>query len=139
MAKAVKVFSGSNTSSITVYTVPAGRVAKVTFSYCLSNTNSVGGFNSLTVGGISVFSLNSNSPNNGFPAHRSFTSGNTATEASAGYVLLSSTVAYTTSVGNPSSPGANNGTIIPIEFYLGAGDTVVAEAMRYNFSAVEEF
>jgi len=39
MARQVKVFSGSVSSALTIYTVPAGRIAKVEIAYLLAQSN----------------------------------------------------------------------------------------------------
>jgi hypothetical protein len=145
MAKQVKVFRGDVTLSVTgtttIYTVPAGRVAKITigalFLSCF-NSNSQPSL-SFIVGGITVASVTSTSGQQSFATCR-----------------INAVIGTTTS--NIHTPGAGqkaavstlapNAQIIDSEFYLMAGDTVVFSfngsspntgSAQYSFSAVEEF
>ena len=147
MAKEIKVFSGSfNYSSggtNTIYTVPAGRVAKVTigtlFLEAIGGSFGAASVN-LTAAGRTIISVSS--PNNST------------------YVTASTSdfnAIFGTTTSNIHSPGSGqksvrsgtNAWIIDSEFYLIAGNTVVVTGatggpgsfagIGYNFSAVEEF
>jgi hypothetical protein len=133
MAKAIKVFSGS-TSSGTIYTVPASRVAKVTIG--MLSTNGGTGYAYLIVGGQYVFVTG----NSGVLVTSYFNS----------YTTLSGTGPVGLSPGSGQklvrevAGGSTSYYIMNTEFYLIAGGTVVigtsdSNSTTYNFSAVEEF
>jgi hypothetical protein len=137
MAKQIKVFSGilnniSPGGSSVLYTVPAGRVAKITIGTLLisSGSSSSGSF---IAAGITIAQN---------------ISGSTPFRTSSFNTVVG------TSTSNILSPGAGQkvalvgafGHIIDSEIYLMAADTVVFAAagtvnsgIQYSFSVVEEF
>ena len=140
MAKEIKVFNGdvSGANQI-IYTVPAGRVAKIIIGAIISSSGTQGSIN-LVVGSCLIYTFSA-------PANNNIV----ARTSSAG--LLTST----TNVTGASSPGDGQkfmsviqsggsafsiASAIDSEMYLAAGQTVVFNAgatTDYNFTAIEEF
>jgi hypothetical protein len=135
MTKAVKVFRGSVSadSTTTVYTVPAGRVAKVTFSY-LRNFGGTGTVE-LLAGGVTFFSVTASASGQGFPIIYAQTATNEAVLASSDAIIGGSFTAANQALSTSSS----NLRAIPKEVYLIANDTVQVRYANYSFSVVEEY
>ena len=133
MAKQVKVFNGVISSSGAIYTVPAGRVAKVTIGSLAINGLTVTA-SSFSVGGIQVVFASTNSSQT--PAKTSDFNASFGTTIN----LLSPGAGQKSAI-----RGVTNPILIDSEFYIQAGDTVSFSSpgssgnCRYSFSAVEEF
>lgn len=136
MAKAVKVYRGSVADTpTTIYTVPAGRVAKVTWSYLLSS--SAGGTIALTAGGQTLFSQTLLSGAvGGFPA----SARKEATSVGSSMLLSDNAlIAGQFQSTSNNTVDANTFQVVPRDVYLVAGDTVTVRFGNYSFVVVEEY
>jgi hypothetical protein len=140
MAKEVKVFNGTVTATTTLYTVPAGRVSKVTIgTLTLTAFTNISGTSNiqLVIGGQTIASLAA--------------SVSTSVNATTTNFLGPGTTNVIPSPGAGQKLFRSNVTpsILDSEIYLAAGGTVSitgtlggagsAISALYSFSAVEEF
>ncbi len=138
MTKAVKVFRGVITANslTTIYTVPAGRVAKVTFSL-LRNYYSGGSGEvvELVAGGVTLFSRPATIYGQGFPCVWLYNS------SQIGGIVISddSYLGGDFSEAGGQSTTSSIPQVIPKHIYLGAGDTVAVRYAKYSFMVVEEY
>ena len=126
MAREIKYFNGSTTSNTTVYTVPAGRTAKVTFNYARCESGAqllvdghymlIGTISGMQYGGTTIGKISS------------------STEA---YFPPSQTQGYATD-------GSGSVNLITVVWYLGAGSTITTNntfsvSVSYSFNTIEEY
>ena len=133
MTKAVKVYRGSVAAdaATTVYTVPAGRVAKVTFAYLRNySTTPV----ELHAGGVKLADESTPSQGAGFPAVYAQTTTNLATLMSGDAHLFGKFAS-----GGKVVIASGDMQAVPKDVYLTAGDTVQVRGGHYSFLVVEEY
>jgi hypothetical protein len=141
MAKEIKVFSGTVTETTTIYTVPAGRVAKVTLSYFKGLNAGTPRNITLKIGVASILINRTTDTGNStrYVGQASVASGSTNAVYSApsGYTYISSFGAA-----GVVSVAAE---IIPLNYFMNAGETVeiapsnTGTTSTYTFLVVEEF
>lgn len=136
MTKAVKVYRGdvAADSATTIYTVPVGRIAKVTFAY-LYNSGPTGTV-AIAAGGRTFFSAAATGSGCGFPASAK------REATSVGSSMLMSDHALIAGQFQSNSNNTVDGNsfiVVPRDVYLVAGDTVTVRYGIYSFVVVEEY
>ena len=131
MAREIKYYNGSTNSAGTIYTVPAGRTAKVTFNYLYTESGAT-----LYVDGHAVLSGTSGGMTYG-AANISPLYTSTSNTASA-FIPLSVNQGYAV------DSGSNSWRILTIVWYIGAGSTITtnntfSSTVSYSFNAIEEY